>query len=94
MLELHNLYTQERFNLRQNQLKNLEALEERILSQQNEVLEEHHQVQTAKNLTFEEVMDGEKSVFAKTKDSSKEKLKESIESLEQSMGSKSTKSSP
>jgi len=41
LLELHNMYTLDRFNLRMQQLASLEQLEKKILSQEESILRDH-----------------------------------------------------
>lgn len=41
LLELHNMYTFERFSLRKNQTDNLDELESKLTQRQDKVLEDH-----------------------------------------------------
>ena len=53
-------------------------------------MKDHEEVQKAKSLSFDEVMDSEKSAFTINKEASTEKLKESIQSFEYKKAKKSS----
>ena len=75
-------------------MANLDELEEKIMSKQEQVIKDHDQVQKAKTLSFDEIMQNEKSAFTVDTEASKEKLKESIQqSLESSSNTCTKKSS-
>ena len=53
-------------------------------------MKDHEEVQKVKSLSFDEVMDSEKSAFTINKEASTEKLKESIQSLANQKAKKSS----